>query len=221
MKINKIEIISYLILGIIVIVGVVIAFVSESNFQLYIKEDGIIEYSTAVFLFGGSLISLFLFVKSIRNKRFLVVLSSFVFFIGLFFVAGEEISWGQRIFQIESTDYFKQKNMQGETNLHNLKIAGLKVNLILAKILSFTLAFYLIILPILYNKLKKIKLLLNKFGVPVAKYHHSIISIIIAILIFIIPSTKKWELLEFAFSFIIFIILLFPDNKKEINTPIL
>ena len=221
MKINKIEIISYIILGIVVILGVIIAFVSESNFQIYVKEDGIIEYSTAFFLLFGSLISLFLFVKSIKNKRFLITLTSLMFFVGLFFVAGEEISWGQRIFQIETTDYFKEKNMQGELNLHNLKIAGLRINLILAKVLSFLLVFYLIILPILYNKLKKFKLLLNKFGIPVAKYHHSIVAIIVAILIFIIPSSKKWELLEFAFSFLIFIILLFPFNKKEINTPIL
>lgn len=37
----------------------------------------------------------------------------------MFIVAGEEISWGQRIFNITS-DYFSTYNYQGETNLHNL-----------------------------------------------------------------------------------------------------
>ena len=36
-----------------------------------------------------------------------------------FYVAGEEISWGQRIFNIESPDFFKKHNLQGETTLHN------------------------------------------------------------------------------------------------------
>ncbi|MGE5309521.1 MAG: hypothetical protein ACM3JF_00395 [Sphaerimonospora mesophila] len=37
-----------------------------------------------------------------------------------FWMAMEEISWGQRIFKWETTAYFAENNMQGETNLHNL-----------------------------------------------------------------------------------------------------
>ena len=36
------------------------------------------------------------------------------------FGAGEEISWGQRIFNVESSEYFLENNAQGETNLHNM-----------------------------------------------------------------------------------------------------
>lgn len=39
-----------------------------------------------------------------------------------FFIFGEEISWGQRIIGIESGEFFKESNIQGETNLHNLKV---------------------------------------------------------------------------------------------------
>lgn len=39
--------------------------------------------------------------------------------LGMFFLAGEEISWGQRVFGLQS-DYFFFNNYQGETNLHNL-----------------------------------------------------------------------------------------------------
>lgn len=46
-----------------------------------------------------------------------------VFFILLglacFYVAMEEISWGQRIFGLESPALFREKNLQGELNLHN------------------------------------------------------------------------------------------------------
>ncbi|RME37150.1 MAG: tetratricopeptide repeat protein [Planctomycetota bacterium] len=36
-----------------------------------------------------------------------------------FYVAMEEISWGQRIFGFSSPFFFKANNLQGETNLHN------------------------------------------------------------------------------------------------------
>jgi len=42
-----------------------------------------------------------------------------IFTIGLFFVFFEEISWGQRIFNIDTPDYFRQKNYQDEITLHN------------------------------------------------------------------------------------------------------
>jgi hypothetical protein len=38
-----------------------------------------------------------------------------------FFCAGEEISWGQRIFHITSPAYFQKDSTQDEINLHNLR----------------------------------------------------------------------------------------------------
>lgn len=38
--------------------------------------------------------------------------------INLFFVAGEEISWGERVFGI-GADSLRHINAQGESNLHN------------------------------------------------------------------------------------------------------
>ncbi len=37
-----------------------------------------------------------------------------------FYVAMEEISWGQRLFDFPTPDLFKRHNLQSETNLHNL-----------------------------------------------------------------------------------------------------
>lgn len=41
--------------------------------------------------------------------------------LGLIFVGLEEISWGQWFFYFTSPDYFKETNLQRETNIHNLK----------------------------------------------------------------------------------------------------
>ena len=50
--------------------------------------------------------------------------------LGLFFMfgAGEEISWGQRLFEIESSGFFDENNAQGEMNLHNLFVNDTKIN---------------------------------------------------------------------------------------------
>ncbi len=49
-----------------------------------------------------------------RPRWFFILLA-----LSCFYVAMEEISWGQRIFGIQSPEYFKEKNLQGELNLHN------------------------------------------------------------------------------------------------------
>lgn len=90
------------------------------------EEDGLFENVGAFFFLSTSLIFLssffrqsdsqyFLFKQVERNYSLLVVAILF------FFIFGEEISWGQRIFNIEAGDFFKEKNIQNETNLHNLK----------------------------------------------------------------------------------------------------
>ena len=46
----------------------------------------------------------------------------FLFVLGCFFVAFEEISWGQHIFYWSTPDVFSKINLQNETNLHNLQV---------------------------------------------------------------------------------------------------
>lgn len=41
--------------------------------------------------------------------------------LGLIFVGLEEVSWGQWFFYFKSPEYFKDTNLQRETNIHNLK----------------------------------------------------------------------------------------------------
>lgn len=85
----------------------------------FAKEDGPVEYATAVFYFLSFLISgiiCFILIKEKKNYfALLYILLSSVFF----FIAFEEISWGQRIFLLETPEYFKN-NVQNEMNFHNL-----------------------------------------------------------------------------------------------------
>ena len=75
------------------------------------SEDGFMEWAT----FYLSIIAVFLFfISGIFGDKI-------AFFLGLiwFLFAMEEISWGQRIFDMKSPQFVEQYNYQQETNIHN------------------------------------------------------------------------------------------------------
>ena len=89
-------------------------------------EDGLFENIGAFFFLSTSLIFLFSFFRQSHPQYFLfrqVEQNYSLLILGIlfFFIFAEEISWGQRIFNIEAGDFFKERNIQNETNLHNLK----------------------------------------------------------------------------------------------------
>ncbi len=180
----------------------------------YAQEDGFAEYGTAFML-----LSIFLLLFSRLFKLWSVKSATWrfgMFIMGLVFLfgAGEEISWGQRIFNIESSEYFIEHNAQKETNLHNMVVDGTKINkLIFSQILTLVLVIYLIILPVIYRRFDGIKKLVDMFGVPISKWHHTIAFITATVLILAMPSTRKWELYELAFGVIFLLIFLNPLNK--------
>jgi len=78
-------------------------------------EDSVFEYLTAGFFLCSSILFLRLFL---RVKNYFFLLLSFIFFIG----CGEEVSWGQRIFDFGVPDKIREQNIQQEFNLHNLEV---------------------------------------------------------------------------------------------------
>ncbi|NND32496.1 MAG: hypothetical protein HKN76_07890 [Saprospiraceae bacterium] len=89
-------------------------------------EDGIVENLGALAFLAVSLFFFVFFFRSqdvIQKKPGLFGGRNFIFMALalLFFVAfGEEISWGQRVFGWNTPDTWAMKNVQGETNIHNL-----------------------------------------------------------------------------------------------------
>jgi len=83
-------------------------------------EDRAYEWIGFLGFFGAGIFSLMTLVyrKSMPGKVALFFLGVGVFYI---VCAGEEISWGQRIFNWETPEKFAEANSQGETNLHNLE----------------------------------------------------------------------------------------------------
>lgn len=95
-------------------------FASERILDLFAREDGVFENLTALYLF---LIALIFFLAFFRLRTASLLLSLSYAGLGLLFFlgAGEEISWGERIFHWDDRNFIRGVNVQKELTLHNLK----------------------------------------------------------------------------------------------------
>lgn len=90
-----------------------------------IREDGIVENVGTVgfFLTAVFLILAWWQLRQQQPSPHWFKLFAYVGLAALFlFVAGEEISWGQRIFDFETPDELREINTQDEFNFHNLEV---------------------------------------------------------------------------------------------------
>lgn len=190
-------------------------FFNEEFYDVIVREDGIIENLTAFTLLTISLLFLYRLIKS-RGKSRSWVIFNLLIILGSFFGFGEEISWGQRIFSVETNDFFSQYNLQNETNLHNLKIGGVKINkLIFTNGLVIVFGSYFVLSLFFYKRNQFFKRIVDKLGVPIPKLQQSLLMVFATLLIMIIPSGKKWELWEAVFCLLVLLIFLDPYNVSE------
>jgi len=86
-----------------------------------IREDGLFEYLQAVLFFICSYLALKVSLL-LKKKRDKVPATLFILLgITFFFVAFEEISWGQRVLDIQTPDVISELNTQNELTIHNLE----------------------------------------------------------------------------------------------------
>jgi len=100
---------------------ILVLFIFEpSIFSKLSREDGPIEWGSALLLFGSSIIATISFLKSRyvlnipKHTQLSLAFLSLVFFV----MAMEEVSWFQRVLEIETPKTFAG-NSQSEMNLHN------------------------------------------------------------------------------------------------------
>lgn len=84
--------------------------------------------------------------RFVRQKQWLMVGVLAALVLVLFVMGMEEISWGQRVFQWQTSAYFTKHNVQGETNLHNLNTQ------LFQNALFFGGFILLAVLPFFYNQ---------------------------------------------------------------------
>lgn len=83
------------------------------------REDGLVETLGALGFLAASLLFLMAYVYSSGRRRNLFYLAlSLLFMFGFL----EEISWGQRLLNIETPELLAEGNLQHELNIHNLEV---------------------------------------------------------------------------------------------------
>ena len=215
----KLDILEKSLLGILLIssiLGLYWGFAEQEFFTTrYMMEDGEIEYGTVLLLLASCWLVMSRWIRLRKDKPFNFTLISIVIFLAFFFVAGEELSWGQRIFNIESSEYFKENNAQEELNLHNLTVGDVKINkLVFGLLLTTAILVYMILFPILYHKVKRARDLIDHWFIPIPRRYQILAYLFVLVAISIIPASKNWELLEFGSVLVFFLILWSPVNLQ-------
>ena len=91
-------------------------------YQRIIQEDALLESLQAAFYVIAAALALSTGLTHTAQKRRRLGAWYALLALAFFFVALEEISWGQRLFQVTSPAYFVGNNFHHEINLHNLLI---------------------------------------------------------------------------------------------------
>jgi hypothetical protein len=164
------------------IVDLILIYQDRQGISPITKEDGVIESIQAITYFLSACLLFFLFIKSkAENGKYIFKAKRNIFFLMLglicLFAAGEEISWGQRLFGFETTEYFYEHNEQEEMNIHNLRLfqsrvdgekkSGIKYLLNAQYIAYYFFFFLLLVIPLLHRYSKKSKDFLTKLYFPV------------------------------------------------------
>lgn len=145
--------------GILAFAPVLLQIISSATFEdrelfkrIFLSETGFIE------ILGEAVMLPAIFFAVLCGKMFfkakLPVAGSllFVYALGCVFILGEELSWGQHIFQWQTPEFFMENNKSKETNLHN--ISGFHRGTF-KWILVGGMAFGGIILPLITMAMKK------------------------------------------------------------------
>ena len=159
---------------------------NQESLNRLCREDGLIEWLTAIFYFAAAVLLI------VGNKKYGFKNPWFWFFAALFFVvAGEEISWGQRIFGIVTPENLESVNVQQEFNLHN--VDGIHQNVRSVGVLFVLTICYLI--PLANWLIKGVNQIVEKLKLPV--YPLWLVAVPTIALLFMIIPRLLFDLVDF------------------------
>jgi len=199
-------------IAMLLVASVILAIGAPEFFvQTFAAEDGPVETATALFLLAAGLV----LTRRIRDLSGLGAALTGVYALLFLFAAGEEISWGQRIFGWNSNDFFATHNAQGETNLHNLTVGGHRLSRTLfGSGLTTVLLLYLVVFPILYSRIGWINRIAERLAVPVPGLRHAGLAVAASVIVAGIGVPRKWEVYELVFALLATAIFIRPGNHS-------
>jgi len=139
-------------------------FLHPVGYVYFISEDYFAEYATFGSWAMASCFSAWMLLYEPNSRK----PGLFLLTLGTFFVAMEEISWGQRILALPSPTLLKEYNFQGEINLHNTS-SLIEYNQ--HHIAAVAIFLWGIFLPVLTSKWGKLRCWCSKLGIPIVPIH--------------------------------------------------
>jgi hypothetical protein len=179
-------------------------FLDPQGYYASLWEDGVTEWATFVGLIAAGIVAALTVPKmrSVGDRRlwFLVL-----FAVGCILAGFEEISWGQRVFNLESTEFFLEHSDSQEMNAHNVlqKSLDLKTK----HVAGIVLLLYGVGLPIL-SRNSSISVIITKLGIVVPPRRMMLSWLLAAIMMIDVPTGEEEELGEFLFSLCFLILAL-------------
>lgn len=208
----------------IMAIGAASAFFGKKAYLMVTGEDGIAE-NVQVFIYGITFILALITVRlHWQAKERLIALLYVVLCVGIVFLIGEEISWGQRIFGWGTTGVFADINQQQETNLHNIK--GVQD---LFKWVQLLVGAYGVFLPLLVKRLPLFPALRKIFAAITP--HESLMPYFGAMFLWklyrnLIPAPGHWEfrlaeyneIIELVLALGLFFFMVYQLRRRRLDT---
>jgi hypothetical protein len=163
-------------------------------------EDGIVEWMQFLCFTVLSILLGFAFFERLkradRGVLELLALGGLSLLCAL--AAMEEISWLQRVLNVQSSEYFLQNNRQGETNIHNLAVgSGSLHKNVLLKLIAIVGLTHNLILPLVARFKPGVRTWVEKLGLYLPPLSASVIYLVLVALSHaLIEHPRKGELGE-------------------------
>ena len=151
-------------------------------YRMLLQEDRSVEWGTVWLFLTAGVLGLY---RSVRDRRVFDGLVALF----CFFVAGEEFSWGQRLFGYYPPEFFLANNFQQEINVHNLPQWFLQPKWILIAVL----AGFGVLLPIL-ARARRPRALMTHVGAtpPPVELLPWFIALIVLLVAYPLTLTGEW-----------------------------
>ena len=99
-------------------------------FRFLHREDGVLEWAQVLFMAAACVVAVKVALHLRREGSLLLAALWLAFAGGCFFIAGEEIAWGQRILDLDAPEALNRINHQQDITAHNIRPVQDTINLI-------------------------------------------------------------------------------------------
>ncbi len=191
-----------LVPGILLVYAIVYA-IDESRYRMSLKEDQITEALTFVALVFAGVLALDI-ARRLWRRRDRRIWFFVLFGLGSLLAGFEEISWGQRVFGLESPTFFKEGSTTQEISAHNVIQDTFDVKT--KHIAGIVLFLYGVLLPMLARS-RSVRGILDRTGLVVPPGGMILSWLVAALLMFDRPTGEEEEIGELLFGicFVLFV----------------